>query len=346
MAELYLVEFRGSRKEFFYNSYYHMLDDTEYVIVQAERGEDIGRLTLKVNEKTATRSGPRPRSILRRASDEDLSAFEALKEQEQTYKAEVIQQIDNHRLPMKVADVECQFDGNKMTIFFTADHRVDFRELVKELASRYRTRIELRQIGVRDEARRIGGYGICGLRQCCNTFIKEFSPISTQHAREQDLPLNPAKISGNCGRLLCCLKYETSFYAECRKRFPRVRTDVKTKLGNGSVERVDIFREELVILNEEDGSRFRCKPDDILEQGGVVVRRPDPVPAVPDDMEADEDGNLDAADQPGRSEEPSGPEAPGQPEKPSGHEEPDGFGGSNRPGGPKRSSGPPPQSGE
>lgn len=333
-----MVEFRGSRKEFFFNSYYHMLDDTEFVIVQAERGEDIGRLALKVDEKTVARSGPRPRSILRRANNEDLLAFKALKEQEQTYKTEVIQQIDNHRLPMKVADVECQFDGNKMTIFFTADHRVDFRELVKELASRYRTRIELRQIGVRDEARRIGGYGICGLRQCCNTFIKEFSPISTQHAREQDLPLNPAKISGNCGRLLCCLKFETSFYADCRKRFPRVRTDVKTKLGNGTVERVDIFREELVILNSEDGSRFRCKPIDILEQDGVVVQRPDPDPPIPDDTEVDENGELDAVDQseqpedsdePRRSGEPARPDEPENHDRPGGSEEPRGAGGSS-----------------
>lgn len=200
--------------------------------------------------------------------------------------------IKQHGLVMKVVDVECQFDGNKMTIFFTADHRVDFRELVKDLASRFRTRIELRQIGVRDEARRIGGVGICGKTQCCNSFITEFAPISTQHAREQDLPLNPAKISGNCGRLLCCLKYEADMYTAIKREFPRPGSRVTTKTGRGVLERIDIFN-EVALIRDEENVITRVKASDIIEvlRGkDTRVRSQTPVDEITDD------GDLDQTD--------------------------------------------------
>jgi cell fate regulator YaaT (PSP1 superfamily) len=268
MAELYLVEFKGSRKEYFFNSYYHSLKRDDLVIVQAERGEDIGVLRNKVETQSDTGDRGRPRSILRRASGEDVEALEDLRSKELDFQSDAIKTVAAHKLEMKVVDVDCQFDGAKMTIYFTADHRVDFRELVKELAAKFRTRIELRQIGVRDEARRLGGYGICGLRQCCNTFIQDFAPISTQHAREQDLPLNPAKISGNCGRLLCCLRYEAGQYGECKRRFPRAGTYVTTKTGeSGTIERIDIFKEEAVIRDSE-GHRFNCPTDGFMPPMG------------------------------------------------------------------------------
>lgn len=262
MAEIYLVEFKGSRKEFFYNTYYHSLKPSEYVILQAERGEDIGLLSKKVDIEMEFEESQKPRSILRRASDEDMSRYEAIKEKEIAHKEEVVGMIADHKLQMKVVDVEWQFDSNKMTIFFTADHRVDFRELVKTLASRYKTRIELRQIGVRDEARRLGGIGICGLQQCCNTFLVDFQPISTQHARDQDLPLNPSKISGNCGRLLCCLRYEIDTYEEIKKKFPKPGMKVDTKNGTGVIERVDIFNEQIV-LRDEEGIFVRASAEEI-----------------------------------------------------------------------------------
>lgn len=264
MAELYLVEFKGSRREFFFNSYYHSLKTNDLVIVQAERGEDAGVLHNKVGAEVDYADQGRPRSILRRASEDDVEAMKELRQKEIGFKSEIAETVSKHGLAMKIIDVECQFDGNKMTIFFTADHRVDFRDLVKELAGCYRTRIELRQIGVRDEARRIGGFGICGLRQCCNTFIRDFAPVSTQHAREQDLPLNPAKISGNCGRLLCCLRYEAGFYSECKRKFPPVGTFVKTKSGDeGTIERIDVFRQEAIIRGEEN-IRFNCPADGLV----------------------------------------------------------------------------------
>lgn len=264
MAELYLVAFKGSRKEYFYNTYYHSLKLSDYVIIQAERGEDIGFLSKKVEKEIRFEETSKPRSILRPASDDDKARLTEIRRKETEHESEVIQMIAKHRLEMKVVDVEWQFDANKMTVFFTADHRVDFRELVKDLAARYKTRIELRQIGVRDEARRLGGVGICGLEQCCNTFIGEFLPISTQHAREQDLPLNPSKISGNCGRLLCCLRYEAETYEKCKRRFPPPGAHVKAKMGEGVIEKIDIFNEEAVIRVEE-GVTVRAKAEDILK---------------------------------------------------------------------------------
>lgn len=270
MAELYLVEFKGSRKEFFFNRYYHALGVESYVIVEVERGEDIGFLKKKIEAEISFTEGNHPRSILRPANSEDAARWEYLRDQEEGYKYEVIEIICRHGLPMKVVDVECQFDGNKMTVFFTADHRVDFRELVKDLAARYRTRIELRQIGVRDEARRIGGFGICGREQCCNSFIRNFEPISTQHAREQDLPLNPSKISGNCGRLLCCLRYEADMYRKTKDLFPEPGTLVKTSQGEGIIERIDVFNEEAIVRDAERVT-FRVGLKDILERERKVA---------------------------------------------------------------------------
>lgn len=262
MAQLYQVEFKGSRREFFYNSYHHALTLREYVIVQVEQGEDIALLSKKIEPPSNFAPSPKPRSILRPAGEEDRARYEVHQANEVKYKDEIIQTVRRHGLSMKIVDVECQFDGNKITFFFTADHRVDFRALVRELAGRYRTRIELRQIGVRDEARRIGGFGICGLKQCCNGHIREFAPISTQHARDQDLSLNPSKISGNCGRLLCCLRYEVEQYIAVKKMFPKQGNRVTTSQGSGILERVDVMREQAIIRTGE-GAIIRVSRNEI-----------------------------------------------------------------------------------
>jgi cell fate regulator YaaT (PSP1 superfamily) len=273
------VEFKGSRREFFFNTYHHSLKLNDYVIIEAEQGEDMGVLTKRIDSEIEFEPDKRPRSILRPAGDDDLDRYLRLKDNEEKYAKEVVGIIRKHGLDMKIVDVECLFDGSKITFYFTADHRVDFRALVRDLASRYRTRIELRQIGVRDEARRIDGFGICGRRQCCNGHITDFAPVSTQHAREQDLSLNPAKISGNCGRLLCCLRYEVELYSEVKQKFPPVGTIIKTAKGQGRIQRIDVFREEAVFTNEED-VLCRVKPEEVLEKlnrdksrGGQ--RRPD-----------------------------------------------------------------------
>lgn len=293
MAELYIVEFKGSRREFFYNSYHHSLVVGDHVIVQADQGEDIGLLKILVQPQTGRAESIRGRSILRPAGRDDKAYLQELRQKESHLKKDIYELIRRHGLVMKIVDAECQFDGNKITFFFTAEHRVDFRALVRDLASRYRTRIELRQIGVRDEARRIDGYGVCGRQQCCNTFIREFAPITTSHAREQDLSLNPSKISGNCGRLLCCLRYEVQTYADVKRKFPPLAAQVVTNQGTGQMQRVDIFREE-AILTLEDNTQIRVKADQIIEwrSASGQTGRPTP-PRFVDD--GDLNGSTDDA---------------------------------------------------
>jgi len=272
VADLFLVNFKGSRREFFYNTYYHTLRPSDYVIIQAEQGEDMGVVSKAVSTDQRFPRSSRPRSILRRAGEQDRTRFAELRDKDTIYKAEFVTLVRKHGLAMKIVDVECQFDGSKITFFFTAEQRVDFRALVRDLAAKYRTRIELRQIGVRDEAQRIGGYGICGREQCCSSHIRNFAPISTQHARVQDLSLNPSKISGNCGRLLCCLRYEAEQYAEVKRKFPAEGSFVKTQKGNGSIERIDIFTEEAVIV-DDDNLRFRAGLSEITEVAKSSTRK-------------------------------------------------------------------------
>ena len=249
MAEIYLVEFKGSRKEYFSNPDCLSIKPNGFVIVQAERGENMGKVTKKIPAEMV-KLEKKPQKILRLATQEDLEKLAANQEKEKECLKECERMISERNLQMKLVDSELQFDNNKITFFFTAEKRVDFRELVKELASTYKTRIELRQIGVRDEAKRIGGFGVCGLPLCCARFIREFEPISTQIAREQNLSLNPAKISGNCGRLLCCLRYEKELYKRSLPLYPKVGERFKTEKGEGVVEKINIFKEYIVVKHE------------------------------------------------------------------------------------------------
>lgn len=293
MADLFLIEFKGHRKEYFLNKYYHDINRNDSVIIQAERGEDAGIVKQQLDSDAKIKTSSRPRSILRPASEEDIARIKEIQEQETKYKKEIIKIIRRHGLVMKVVEVEIQFDGNKMTVFFTADQRVDFRTLVKELASEYKTRIEMRQIGVRDEARRLGGYGICGKEQCCSSFLTEFTPISTQDARVQDMALNPSKLSGNCGRLLCCLKYEVDIYKQTKSKFPQPGKFVSTVKGEGFLERVDYFREEAVIKNSE-GEVFRVSADEINKSEDHQLKAESSIP-VPEISAYDETKKIEAA---------------------------------------------------
>jgi cell fate regulator YaaT (PSP1 superfamily) len=247
--DIYLVEFKGSRKEYFTNPDCLSIKIGNLVIVQAERGEDMGRVTKKVPMEMVELE-KKPQNILRLATQDDLNKLTANREREKDCVKQCDKMIAERNLEMKLVDAELQFDNNKITFFFTAEKRVDFRELVKELATTYKTRIELRQIGVRDEARRIGGFGVCGLPLCCTAFLREFEPISTQLAREQNLSLNPAKISGNCGRLLCCLRYEKDIYEKSLPIYPKVGEKFQTENGEGVVEKINIFKEYIVVKQE------------------------------------------------------------------------------------------------
>jgi len=250
--DVYVVAFKGNRRGCFVDNNALEIHPGTYIVVEAERGEDYGIVERKASEKEYDPEKGLPR-VLRLGidSDYDRLVFNRQKEEETFF--ECLKFVNKHGLRMKLVDVEYQFDCNKITFFFTAEKRVDFRELVKDLAATYRTRIELRQIGVRDEAKRRDGYGICGIRQCCSSWLGEFSTITTQMARRQNLALNPQKLSGNCGRLLCCLKYEMNFYEDIMPQYPMPGSRCLTVQGKGRVTKVDIFKEEISVLLEDAG---------------------------------------------------------------------------------------------
>jgi cell fate regulator YaaT (PSP1 superfamily) len=201
--------------------------------------------------------------VIRRATPEDIRVADELRRSEDEVRLKTTQRAREHQLEMRISD-EWQWDRKKLTVYFTAEKRVDFRALVREMASQYRTRIELRQIGVRDEAARLGGVGRCGREYCCSTWLKELSPVSLGLAKDQHLSLNPSQIYGGCGRLLCCLKYEHEFYVESRKRFPREGKAVQTARGTEKVVAVDIFRERVFLRSDDQGARII--PDSLQEQ--------------------------------------------------------------------------------
>jgi cell fate regulator YaaT (PSP1 superfamily) len=255
------VSFKGSRKDYFHTDGLE-LEDGQHVVVEADRGEDVGRVTAigVVAERKCSSSGgcatPTPeRHILRPAQPHEVERLEILRGDEDRVRRETRRRVAKHGLNMKVTEAEWQFDRNKLMIYFTADRRVDFRELVRDLARTFRTRIELRQIGVRDEAALLGGVGRCGRELCCSTWLPELKPVSLQLAKDQDLSLNPAQISGCCGRLMCCLMYEHRTYVEARRRFPREGRVLRTASGEEKVDSVDIWRETVTLRNPEGERR-------------------------------------------------------------------------------------------
>jgi cell fate regulator YaaT (PSP1 superfamily) len=229
-------------------------------------------------------SEQRPR-VVRRAGPRDVVQHEELRRNEDDVRRQVTERATRQKLPMRVSDAEWQWDKNRLTIYFTAETRVDFRNLVRELATQFRTRIELRQIGVRDEAARIGGIGRCGREFCCSTWLTNTGPVNLSLAKDQHLSLNPAQISGGCGRLLCCLKYEHEFYLASRKRYPKEGKTVVTSRGPEKVIAVDIFRERVALRSDEHGSRIIAAVDlrDEMERaaaaGPPVAATPAPAPA-------------------------------------------------------------------
>ncbi|HET9275042.1 MAG TPA: regulatory iron-sulfur-containing complex subunit RicT [Gemmatimonadales bacterium] len=262
------VRFKGNRKDYFL-----WPDDSEPlrlwdpVIVQAERGLDFGRVSATGSTATAKcasscsgcEAGETPsptRAVVRRASREEVRTADDLRHLEEDTRRQVAERVRARGLEMKVSDTEWQWDRKRLTVYFTAEKRVDFRELVRDLAASLHTRIDLRQIGARDEAARLGGVGRCGREYCCSTWLTALSPVSLALAKDQHLSLNPAHISGGCGRLLCCLKYEHDFYVEARKRFPKEGTALLTARGTERVVAVDIFRERVFLRHDEEGPRI------------------------------------------------------------------------------------------
>lgn len=246
------VVFKGERKQIYVNPQQFPFKIGDYVIVEADNGEDLGEVNQLGALLSMKKSDTPFKSIMRKTNKEDLEKLQQNRDLEKKAFLVCKEKIEKHSLNMKLVDVEYQFDAKKITFYFTAERRVDFRELVKDLAAQYKVRIELRQIGVRDEARRFGGYGICGRKLCCTSFLKEFDPITTQCAKEQNLPLNPQKLSGVCGRLMCCLNYERNFYLEVLEKFPPVESKIKTPKGLAIIDRIDVFLQAAVLKYEND----------------------------------------------------------------------------------------------
>ena len=241
------VVFKGRRREYFTNPREIPVHEGDWVMVQADRGIDLGRVH-HTTEWVKREEGPgKLREVLRIAQPEDLETFERNRAKETRAYDTAKERIVHRDVDMKLVDVEYQFDGNRITFFFTAEKRVDFRDLVKDLASIFRTRIELRQIGVRDEAGRIGGVGTCGRELCCATWLRQFEPITLKMAKDQGLSPSPSKISGACGRLKCCLRYELDFYKESSREFPRIGSKLNYAGVEQEVARVDIFRRTLLL---------------------------------------------------------------------------------------------------
>jgi cell fate regulator YaaT (PSP1 superfamily) len=283
MAVFAEVQFKGNRKEYFSCGDLKLLPGTA-VIVEADRGEDLGLISAigAIAERKCSSSGgcatPMPElQVLRAARADETAKHSSLRSDEDRVRTETRKLVDKHQLKMKVTEAEWQFDRNKLIIYFTADRRVDFRELVRGLARTFRTRIELRQIGVRDEAALLGGVGRCGRELCCSSWLPELKPVSLQMAKDQRLSLNPAQISGCCGRLMCCLMYEHKTYVEARRRFPREGKLLRTGSGQEKVVAVDIWR-EAVTLRDPEGARRTVSLDDLRSE---MAARPTPLPRRP-----------------------------------------------------------------
>lgn len=264
MAHLVEVAFRGNRKEFFLWDYPDPPPLKAAIIVDVDRGEDLGYvhslgdLAQKRNGGCAHGCGTAvpERKALRLASQRDTASADELRRQNDDVRKKAMERVHANGLAMKLSDAEWQWDRKKLTFYFTAEKRVDFRNLVRDLASLFRTRIELKQIGVRDEARRLDGVGRCGRQYCSASWLPELRPVNLGVAKDQRLSLNPAQISGACGRLMCCLRYEHEFYVQSRKRFPKEGRLVTTALGEEKVMSIDIFREQVTLRKAEGEMRI------------------------------------------------------------------------------------------
>ncbi len=277
MTEIIGVRFKDVGKIYYFSPSGSKIECGNHVIVETARGIECGEVVI-ANRKVDDKKVIQPlKSIMRIATEKDLETQQKNREKEQEIMKVFTRKIAEHKLDMKPIDIDCTFDGSKILFYFTAENRVDFRELVKDLASVYRTRIELRQIGVRDEAKMLGGLGICGRPFCCKTFLGEFQPVSIKMAKEQSLSLNPTKISGTCGRLMCCLKYEQNCYEELLAITPKVGALVETSEGRGIVEDTNPLTGVLKVKLDKnpDAAATAFKREDVklLKDGKIRIKK-------------------------------------------------------------------------
>jgi len=262
MSEIVQVSLRGSRKDFFLNSRNLWLKLRDPVVVHGEHGELVGKVFLRGSLVELKRPGHVTSEIIRKATEEDLDQEDHNRAREQEAYEYCQQRIEFRELKMSLSEVEIGFAEHRMTFFFLAEHRVDFRELVKDLAARFKCRIELRQIGIRDQAKRLDGCGPCGRAFCCSTWLKDFHPVTLKMAREQTLSLSPGKISGACGRLMCCLAYELVQYRDSAAKMPPIGAEIRTGKGRVYVTRSEPYQ-EAVWVRDDEGAEHRIAYADL-----------------------------------------------------------------------------------
>ena len=256
MVKVIGVRFRNAGKIYYFAPGKYEIKSGQHVIVETARGIEYGYVVLGTREVEDGKVVQPLKSVIRMATKEDETVEEANKKKEKDAFKVCLEKIRKHNLEMKLIDVEYTFDNNKILFYFTADGRIDFRELVKDLAAVFKTRIELRQVGVRDETKIVGGIGICGRPLCCHSYLSEFIPVSIKMAKEQNLSLNPTKISGVCGRLMCCLKNEEETYEELNRKLPGIGDRVTTADGlRGEVHSVSVLRQLVKVIVDVDGEK-------------------------------------------------------------------------------------------
>lgn len=251
------VKLKDAKGRYYANPQGLSLVPGEMVVVNHDNSMEVGVVgrERRIEPQKLTISG----EIVRKAGDEELNRLQSNRRREEEAYWACLELVAKHELQMSLVDVEARYDGTKLTFYFTAEKRVDFRGLVRDLATMFKGRIEMRQIGVRDEARKVGGYGMCGRELCCVTWLREFEPITLKMAKEQNLSMTSNKMLGLCGRLMCCLMYEDTFYEETAKDMPRVGSVVKTPRGKGTVYKVDIFHRKVYVRFEEGHGEFKAE---------------------------------------------------------------------------------------
>ncbi|WP_027964432.1 PSP1 domain-containing protein [Halalkalibacillus halophilus] len=271
MLEVIGVRFKKAGKIYYFDPGENVLSTGDYVIVETVRGVEFGKVVL-ANKKVDEEDVVLPlKKVIRVADEKDKLTVSENNEKTQEAYDVCSSKIVEHNLDMNLVEAEYTFDCNKIIFYFTADGRVDFRQLVKDLAAIFKTRIELRQIGVRDEAKMLGGIGPCGRMLCCSTFLGDFEPVSIKMAKDQNLSLNPAKISGLCGRLMCCLKYENDMYEDAKQELPDIGERLKTSYGTGKVVGLNML-ERLVQVELKDLERtIEYTVDELIEEGAIAV---------------------------------------------------------------------------
>lgn len=244
------VSFKKAGKVYYFDPAGIELHEGDHCIAETARGAEFGEIMLEPKDVTDEEIVSPLRKVIRKASESDIKREETNRLKEKQAFSTCQQKVQAHNLPMKLIDAEYSFDGSQVTFFFSSEARVDFRELVKDLAGALRTKVQLHQVGVRDEAKLFGGLGPCGRPLCCSTFMSDFEPVSMKMAKEQSLFLNPLKFSGTCGKLMCCLKYEYPTYKEAKSRLPSIGTIVQTEKGPGKVVEVNIIAEKISVEDE------------------------------------------------------------------------------------------------